>query len=195
MLTLEDFWRRNPKLLLCPSATQRRGPGAVETLVAGNDPSAVGYGGPRSVTVFPLVNRNVPPHFPADVFASYGENCWAYNPPADVEEIQGRPTSKNWRKLSAARRPTDTPLFADAMWRGGGPDWIEYPPQWNGQWRGLDDEFSHFAMKRHGKGTQLLFFDGSARNHRVPDLWRLKWHKDFITDYPYPKTFFLPWMY
>jgi len=49
------------------------------------------------------------------------------------------------------------------------------------------------AIKRHGRGTQLVFFDGSARRIRVPDLWRLKWHKEYPVDYAYPNAFFPAW--
>ena len=194
LVTLQDSWSRKPGLLLCPEATRRRGPGAVETFVGDNDPSAVDYGGPRTVTEFPLSDPDAPPRFPANIVASYGENCWNYNPPVNVTAIQGRLASKNWRKINGSPQPSNTPMFGDCMWRGGGPDYLQYPPQFNGQWIGAGGEFNHFAIQRHGKGTQLVFFDGSARRLRVPDLWRLKWHKEFVTDFSYPSTFFLPWM-
>lgn len=193
LTTLMGYWQKRPSLLLCPSATMRRGPGATEVLVDTSSPSAVVYGGPRSATDFPISDPDAPRGFPAVMIASYGENCWNYNPPASVTDIQGRVTSKNWRKLTGTPRPGDTPLFGDCMWRGGGPDFLESPPSFNGQWVGASSEFNHFAIQRHGKTTQLLFFDGSARRQKIPELWRLLWNKDYRTDYPYPASFFPAW--
>jgi len=99
-----------------------------------------------------------------------------------VLDIQGRQTTKNWRKITAPLRPTETPMFADCMWRGGGPDLIgdgAARPAFNGEYSGSGYEFKHFAMVRHGKGIQLLTFDGSARLRRPRDLWRLYWHSQF----------------
>ena len=193
LVSLQNYWGKKPSLLLCPEATKRRGPGATETGVGDNDPTAVDNGGPKSVTEFKLSDPSAPPGFPANIVASYGENCWNYNAPSSKADIQGRLTRKNWRKLTASPLPTDTPFFGDCMWRGGGPDYNMSPPAYNGQWTGASSEFNHFAIKRHGRGTQLVFFDGSARRIRVPDLWRLKWHKEYPVDYAYPNAFFPAW--
>ena len=104
------------------------------------------------------------------------------------------PTTRNWRKFEAARRPSETPIMGDCMWRGGGPHFTLPPPPRNGQWDGAGSEFNHFAIMRHGKGSQLVFFDGSARRVRTRDLWYLPWTKDFNTNYQYPANFFPPWM-
>lgn len=43
-----------------------------------------------------------------------------------------------------------------------------------------------FAMPRHGlsanAGTNVLFFDLSARHVMVKEMWSLKWHKNFDTN-------------
>ena len=42
-----------------------------------------------------------------------------------------------------------------------------------------------FAMPRHGgtakAGTNVLFFDLTARHINIKELWTLKWHKNFNT--------------
>jgi prepilin-type processing-associated H-X9-DG protein len=35
------------------------------------------------------------------------------------------------------------------------------------------------AIARHGKGVNLLFFDGSARYTRAKDLWSLPWSRQY----------------
>ena len=42
--------------------------------------------------------------------------------PAIQQAIDACAAAEEERKLHAARHPTETPLFADCMWRGGGPD-------------------------------------------------------------------------
>jgi prepilin-type processing-associated H-X9-DG protein len=72
-----------------------------------------------------------------------------------------------------------TPLFLDSMWRGGGPHFDDTPPQFNGQENDLSSEMDAFAIARHGKGVNILFFDGSVRYTRAKDLWKLPWHRQY----------------
>ena len=184
---LQDHYRRKPEILLCPIAKARRGPGARETKTAVTA-MAMEYGGPQTCFNFPLTDSTTR----SSLLASYGINNWVYNPAPNVTAIQGRPTRFNWRKITAPN-PTEIPLFADSMWRGGGPDHVERPPAFNGQWSGAEAEFHHFAMARHGRGINVLFFDGSTRNVRAIHLWRLKWHREFDTAY-HARVNFPAWM-
>jgi prepilin-type processing-associated H-X9-DG protein len=65
------------------------------------------------------------------------------------------------------------------MWHGGGPSPTDTPPEYNGEWAGYDAEFHHFALFRHGKGVNVLFFDGSVRLSRAKDLWVLLWNRQY----------------
>jgi prepilin-type N-terminal cleavage/methylation domain-containing protein/prepilin-type processing-associated H-X9-DG protein len=200
VVTLQSYYGKKPYLLLCPVATMRRGPGTQEVRVPVNSPTAVDNGGPTTAVEFPVVDATLPPTaVNKNLIASYGENNWVYNPPPNVADIQGRATSKNWRKIHAPPHPTETPLFADCMWRGGGPDLTGNDgarPAFNGEYSGAGYEFKHFAIQRHGKGINLVTFDGSVRSRRTRDLWRLYWHNQFdITwaDRQGP-SFFPAWM-
>jgi len=173
--------------LLCPKATDRRGPSAYETHVSPHDPTAVDWGGPTTAYDFPVPD-------PADptlpLTASYGLNCWVYN--LDTNNIQGRLADWHWRKYSAPPQPSVTPLFLDSMWRGGGPDSGDAPPAFNGQEIGSAyDEMPFFAIARHGKGVNIVYFDGSVNNVRVKDLWSLPWHKNYNAA---PNLVFPDWM-
>ena len=193
VVTLQQYYKYKPQLLHCPVATARRGPGNAEKMVSESDPTAVNYGGPATSYIFPVPDPVQPAR---QLSASYGENCWVYNPPPGTTEIQGRPTRSNWRRLEAAQRPTATPLFADSMWRGGGPSPADARPAFNGEWTSADAEFRHFAIARHGKRTQLLFFDGSVYTKRPRELWSLSWSKDFDVEYASRQApnFFPAWM-
>ena len=187
VLSFTNGYPQKPPLLLCPKATGRRGPGEYETHVSANDPNAVDWGGPTTAYDFPIFD----PANPALLLtASYGLNCWVYNP--DTNNVQGRLAELHWRKYSVPTQPSDTPLFLDSMWRGGGPDSDDAVPAFNGEEIGMvSGEMALFALKRHGKGVNISYFDGSARNTRAKDLWGLPWHKNYVaaTD-----TIFPDWM-
>ena len=192
---LRQAYSKKPALLLCPNATRRwKKDAAREIAVDPDNPNVEDHGGPTTASMFPMDDPTSIAKPPKPIIASYGENCYVYNPPPNVPEIQSRPTTRNWRKLEAARRPTETPIMGDCMWRGGGPHHTLSPPSFNGQWDGAGAEFNHFAILRHGKGIQLVFFDGSARRVRTRDLWYLQWNKEFKTDLPHPANFFPAWM-
>ena len=189
VLAFTNGYPQKPPLLLCPKATDRRGPGDQEVLAAPDDPNAVDYGGPTTVYDFPIADPTDPSRL---LTASYGINCWVYNP--NTNNIQGRDASFHWRKYGAAAQPSITPLFADAMWRGGGPHFDDIPPAFNGEWIGVGAEMHHFAMKRHGKGINVLYFDSSVRNTRAKDLWSLPWSKGYDVNAAAQVVGFPDWM-
>ena len=189
VLSFTNATRQKPALLLCPTATDRRGPGLYETHTSPDDPNAVDYGGATTAYDFPVNDPADPAHL---LIASYSLNCWVYNAPTN--NIQGRDTQLNWRKYGMALEPSQTPLFMDGMWRGGGPHEDDLPAGWNGEWAGANAEMHHFAIGRHGTGINLLYFDGSVRHTRTKELWSLPWHKGFDVNYASRHIGFPPWM-
>ena len=189
VLALTNGYAKKPALLLCPKATDRRGPGDREVHTTLDDPNAVDYGGPTTAYDFPINDPTDPSHL---LIASYGLNCWIYNP--NTNNIQGRLAIYNWRKYGAVSEPSNTPLFLDAMWRGGGPFYNDIPPAFNGEWLGANAEMHHFALKRHGKGGNILYFDSSVRNTRAKDLWSLPWSKGYDVNAAAQAVGFPDWM-
>jgi prepilin-type N-terminal cleavage/methylation domain-containing protein/prepilin-type processing-associated H-X9-DG protein len=199
---LNSYYKKKPYLLLCPVATLRRGPpatGPAEARVSLDDASAVNNGGPTTAYIFPITDPQAPPDHPnRQLAASYGMNDWVYDPPAGTGDIQGRPSAYNWGKMHNANHPVDTPIMGDSMWRGGGP-WTGkaaaiQAPAYNGEWINANHEIMHFAMHRHGKGVQLVFFDGSARRKRPRELWSLYWHRQYDIFNTKPGNGFPSWM-
>ena len=197
--TLKSAYNKKPYLLLCPVAKMQRRKNVLpaEVPVPWGDASAADYGGPTTACEFPVADPTDPTK---NIIGSYGANDWIYNPPAGTNFIQGRDVNNNWRKLHLALRPSDTPLMADCMWRGGGPDVLTTPdsnrPAYNGEWINSNHEFMHFAIHRHARGIQIVFFDGSARYRRARDLWALPWHKTYDVRYVATRgpNYFPAWM-
>ena len=171
---LEDEWAKHPKMLICPSATKPNPSGEVWA-ESYNQTYVMGYYG------------DIDTALEAEV-CSYGMNNWAYNIPG--ASLQGREAEKHWRNsnVSSASR---VPLFIDAMWRGGGPDYDQgrsginfmAAPDRNGQWIGYNYEMMHFALDRHNGGVGVLFMDSSVRHVGIKELWELKWHRSYDTNY------------
>lgn len=184
VLSFTNGFAKKPALLLCPKATDRRGPGQHETHVSANDGNAVDWGGPTTAYAFPIPD---PANSSLPLTASYGLNCWVYN--LDTNNIQGRIDALHWRKYSAPPKPSVTPLFLDSMWRGGGPHSDDAAPAFNGDndvfgpsFPMSGDDMSLFSIARHGKGVNILYFDSSVRNARAKDLWSLPWHVNYHVD-------------
>jgi prepilin-type N-terminal cleavage/methylation domain-containing protein len=113
--------------------------------------------------------------------ASYGQNNWLFNPPPGVTAIQSRPAAWHWRTMNV-RQVAEIPVFADTMWRGGGPyhnGAKSEPPQFNGEWVNAAAEMRHFCIDRHNGFINHLFLDWSVRPVGLKELWTLKWHKEF----------------
>jgi prepilin-type N-terminal cleavage/methylation domain-containing protein/prepilin-type processing-associated H-X9-DG protein len=191
---LRAAYSRKPDLPLCPTATRLREQNDTgETPYTGDLNSAGGewYGGPTTATTIAGFLDPTPDNQKGLLLHSYGFNAWAYKEKCRYFDKAGL-----WRKMSAPPRPTETPLMGDAMWRGGAPNAGPgippqdfkgvanhpngvLPPNYNGQWGALDYEFAHFAIVRHNKGSQLVFFDGSVRSVKIRQLWRLEWHRGY----------------
>jgi prepilin-type processing-associated H-X9-DG protein/prepilin-type N-terminal cleavage/methylation domain-containing protein len=181
---LSSMYMEKPSLLLCPEATMRRQRCShlLERKVRPDLPESqlASYGGSHTAYHYPA-NPEIDPTPGKFWISSYGMNSWAY----DVERtLQGREPQFHWRHMDIEWETSEVPLFADAMWRGGGPDTIlpdkfESPSVIN-EWTGVKSESKHFAIKRHGNGINMLFFDGSVRATKRPlEVWGFKWHNQY----------------
>jgi len=126
---------------------------------------------------------------------SFGANCWIYDPQPGEAYIQSRPTTWNW-KTPDVSGGNNIPVFADSMWRGGGPftggrvlpdDLPDRgnPPVYDGEWSGASSEMKHFCIDRHNERINMLFMDWSSREVGLKELWTLKWHRLFNTSGPW----------
>lgn len=188
VVSLRPQYRTRSKILLCPAAVKRRpvSDGGVPDPDYGSSTHSyiMGTGG--------LGNLQEQ--------ASYGANNWIYysrKPANTTDTIQGRPIRWNWKHKDVAQA-FRVPVFADTMWRGGGPCYRTndtgalapnfqriVPPQWDGHWINYGYEMMHFAINRHQGSINVLFMDWSVRKVGLKELWTLKWHRQFNTNGPW----------
>ena len=175
VLALGEASARPNTILLCPSATRPPGNG--------------NYGGTCIAHAFRNqdISDDPVPDPTRRLLSSYGLNAWVYNLQGT---IQKRQPGGHWRKMDSANFPSQTPLMLDAKWRGGGPghapDHLDEETALAPPARGDDPdaaratrEIAHFAMKRHDKGVNACFFDGSGRRVRASQLWELQWSRHY----------------
>jgi len=180
---LTNYYHAKYAILLCPKARNNRKANTLPEIETDYN-NAVDAGGVK--TAYRFITSLKDPYTKQPLSASYGLNCWVYSSTTD---IQSRPAAYCWRRLSSGTHPSIIPIMGDSMWRGGGPTHNNSPansgtrPTSNGEWNGSGYEFNHFEMKRHGKGINLNFFDGSARTVSVKGLWELKWNRNFDIEY------------
>ncbi|MBL7185029.1 MAG: prepilin-type N-terminal cleavage/methylation domain-containing protein [Phycisphaerae bacterium] len=188
VIAFRDSYRTKSEMVLCPSAAKRRPTGTTGVEAWGDSTHSYiqGSGG----------------IFNSQEVASYGGNNWTYyaRDPSGTGAIQGRPIRWNW-KTKDTSNSTNIPIFADAMWRGGGPCYRTSdsgalnpsftrirPPDFDGQWLGYGYEMMHFTLKRHQTGTNVLFLDWSVRAVGLKELWTLKWHRQYPINGPLTKA-------
>ena len=137
---------------------------------------------------------------------SYAYNGWLYRGTYTVSDLLGTPSSWKYGAESSIKHPTDTPLFADAMWIDGWPREAEGPSKdlYNGNGNA---DMGRFTLSRHG-GTSpggaprnlttstslpgainIAFVDGHVGMTKLLNLWNLEWHADWVvpTTIPNPK--------
>jgi prepilin-type N-terminal cleavage/methylation domain-containing protein len=183
VISLRRHYRTKEGILICPRATKRHPNGEV-------------WGGPSYTYIMGAGGI-----YDWQEESSYGANNWLYNPPPTwpngqaITDIQGRDVKDHWRTPNV-RGAANVPVFADTMWRGGGPfyqggnpasDRIS-PPEYDGQWVNYNSEMKHFCINRHDGFVNHLFLDWSARQVGLKELWTLKWHRTFEVNGPWTKA-------
>lgn len=121
---------------------------------------------------------------------SYGFNGWMANPP-DAADAGDPAAPGYWRKLTAAGRFANAPLFADCVWQGSNPAPTDTPPLHSGDCA-VDAAMPSFCIPRHtGKSPlNMAFIDGSVNDVGLKQLWQLPWSQTFdptTETFPWPK--------
>jgi prepilin-type processing-associated H-X9-DG protein len=77
------------------------------------------------------------------------------------------------------------PMFADAINPVGMPLHTDRPPDdlQAPFFRALAtaSEMQFFTVARHGRAINIVFLDGHGATTPLEDLWRLKWHSQWIS--------------
>ncbi|HKI70387.1 MAG TPA: prepilin-type N-terminal cleavage/methylation domain-containing protein [Verrucomicrobiae bacterium] len=122
---------------------------------------------------------------------SYAFNGWLYSGTYSVADLLGAPNA--WKYGGSVPKPTDVPVFGDAIWVDGWPVESQGPAKdlyfGNG-----NTGMGRFTIVRHG-GTSsasglrnitssdnlpgainIAFYDGHASVVKLSDFWKQEWH-------------------
>lgn len=128
---------------------------------------------------------------------SYAFNGWLYSGTYSVANLLGAPNDWKYATETSIKKPTDTPLFGDAMWIDGWPREAEGPAKdlYKGN---ATTDMGRFTIARHGGtspqsaprnitsssslpgATTVAFYDGHASSVKLKNLWTLEWHNNWV---------------
>ena len=129
-------------------------------------------------------------------YGSYGNNCYIQDPPPDCEEIQGHPTSNNWRH-TRVKGSAYIPMLGDNMWMGCWPHHADEPPPYENIHWDYDHAWSmlRICINRHDGFVKWVFVDHSVQKLPLRCLWKQKWHRTFdINGGPTDADFGTTWL-
>jgi prepilin-type N-terminal cleavage/methylation domain-containing protein len=160
----------DPKMWLCPSATKRFDQGARQPWAAWNtDPSCE-----------PLL------------VGSYSTSYWIANYEGSGAGASRDP-DKFWRTPSV-KGASYAPLMFDCAWKDIEPEPYDAAAPYNGYWGYPDsDEMWRVCINRHSFEINSSFLDLSVKAIRLKRVWKLKWHKKWVTD-AFPDGGWPSWM-
>lgn len=116
---------------------------------------------------------------------SYGINHYLYG---HVSNIWTTDSDKAyfWGRITNSRVGNEVPLLMDCTWPGTFPSYSDSAPpsgddgvpeqQWG---LGIECEMARVCLARHGWSINSSFTDLSCRKVPLPQLWDLKWHRQW----------------
>ncbi len=110
---------------------------------------------------------------------SYAINWWVND--SDLVSGAGLDPKLKWRRADQANT-SSIPVLSDGGFMLTRPHANDDPPLYDGQFawadgaRGLD----RVCTNRHGGGINILYMDWSASKVGLKDLWRQKWHRNYV---------------
>ena len=125
---------------------------------------------------------------------SFAFNAWLYGggwPSAWADEKLAFKTE------SAIQQPVTTPVLGDSFWVDAWPK-ADNKPSFNGYYGWNDGGMGRYCVARHSAGpsdqskqtkpaggpyrgaVNVVFSDGHAELVKLPRLWQLTWHRDYV---------------
>jgi prepilin-type N-terminal cleavage/methylation domain-containing protein len=178
MEALRQYYGDQGDARLCPSATKmgRSLSGLVSTGQFNGTGGTDGAWGYFDGEICGKVSSSWPYVVACD-YGSYGINSWVSN--TEFDETWG--TSEDdiyWRKGSM-KSAAYVPMLGDHKWLDCWPDYVDSPPQFDGQPWGSGSQMGRICMNRHNGYVNWVFCDYSVRPVGLKELWILMWYRQY----------------
>lgn len=115
---------------------------------------------------------------------SYGINGWCNNPDPG-HTPHSLPAEDFWRTPNVSGAAY-VPLFLAAQRYNSWPLHTDRAPTFDGEIWNDDAQMGRYCLNRHNGYVNGIFLDFGARKIGLKELWKLKWHRRFDTNYPPP---------
>ena len=195
MYIIHDYSTDNEGIYCCPMATRIANPIAQDsanirglTQISGGADVTGGTFLAWGKVKFKIAGSQTPAYY-----GSYGMNNWLSMPQEEGSFIVGGPKKfyeKYFWGTSNVNGAGNIPVYLDSWWWCSWVKDIDRPPEFEGQKTdfpcGCRDSIRRFCINRHDGFVNAVFLDGSVRKVGLKELWRLKWHQNFNTNYPPP---------
>jgi prepilin-type N-terminal cleavage/methylation domain-containing protein/prepilin-type processing-associated H-X9-DG protein len=178
------------KVRLCPEAMNPNDAFAPATPPTGDDPgpnmpgTAFNCWGPygRAMRYFDPSGKT------QHMSGSYGYNgyCLRLHPSGDDKNLVkgGQAGSADRLWVPPLHQTAELPIIFDAIWPTAWPKETDNPPSslyapsgWNALTIG--NNWTRVCIARHRMAINVGFFDGHVEAVELPDLWKLKWHRQW----------------
>ena len=124
-------------------------------------------------------------------YGSYGRNGWLSVPDEGGSFVVGGPAVNLWVpcfwRTTKVRGAGNIPLYLDSWWWCAWVKDTDRPPEYDGQKTefpcGCRNSIHRFCINRHDGFVNAAFLDYSVRKVGLKELWKLKWHRNFNTNY------------
>jgi prepilin-type N-terminal cleavage/methylation domain-containing protein len=174
MEALRPYYGNEGDLRCCPMAT-----------IPGSETGHGAYGGGSGNATFVAwgIADGGWAYMVAGDYGSYGGNAFVNSPPPSVTDIQGHPTTNNWRTPNV-KGAANIPLLGDNQWIDAWPHHTEAPPEYEGQHWQTDHAWSmlRVCINRHDGFVNWVFCDFTVRKIGLKQLWKVKWNRTFNFD-------------
>ena len=181
LVTLFNYYKKNPQILLCPEGDKPETntmnyTSTRWTVWSGHfPPQAVPKTFYKYITTSPYLR------------GSYGINWFVANVPSDAY-LEGAKRTDFWRRVDA-KGGNQVPMFMDNM------QWIMRPfsgdraPNPEGFTTGFG--WDRACINRHNGYVNSVFLDCSVRRIGLKELWKMKWYQSYT---PVKPTVWPDWM-
>ena len=172
---------RDEGITYCPSAKK-----------IGFDSAALRGGTFQAYGLFPEDDQRIGY---AGLGGSYGINDWVGNP-AEATNAGKLSSRKSWYWAKTdVKGANNIPLFLDSMWLGGKPHHTDGPPgSEDHSGEGATGKMQRYCINRHEGYVNAVFMDFSVRKVGLKELWSLKWHGAFDTQYAMAEIQWPDWL-
>lgn len=166
--SMQPYFPENPRILLCPMATERKDPSAP---IAHRGSTLLAWSGHLT--------------WNEAYKGSYGRNGWAASSNDSHWWYSTRVDQTAWQSFNV-KESSNVPLIMDAAWFQILPSSESAgPPLDPGDIETPATGMTYVVLDRHQHAINVAFMDFSARTVPLKEIWGMKWHRSWDTNGPW----------